>query len=261
MAQADTAAWTATINAFGTTGVPLPAPLEALFGPLRAGRVDDLVVVGQIGQSLDGRVATESGHSHYINGPAGLEHLHRLRALVDAVVIGVGTALADDPQLTVRRVAGRNPARVVIDPNGRLPASARLLASDGVRRIVITSPDVRLDLPKDIAIVPLPRQQGEIEPADILAALAAQGFRRLLVEGGANTVSRFLAAGCLDRLHVVVAPVIFGSGRAGLTLPVIGRADEALRPPIHVHRLDNEVLFDCDLSAQRRALGCAKKST
>ena len=75
----------------------LPAPWEELFGPLRAGVVDDLMVVGQLGQSLDGRVATETGHSHYINGAAGLAHLHRLRALVDAVVVGIGTALMDDP--------------------------------------------------------------------------------------------------------------------------------------------------------------------
>ena len=93
------------------------------------------MVVAQIGQSLDGRVATETGHSHYINGPAGLAHLHRLRALVDAVVVGVGTALADDPQLTVRRVSGPHPARVVIDARGRLPGGAKLLANDGVRRL------------------------------------------------------------------------------------------------------------------------------
>ena len=71
----------------------MPEPWEELFGPLRRGMVDDLVVVGQIGQSLDGRIATASGHSHYINGLDGLAHLHRLRALVDAVVIGIGTAL------------------------------------------------------------------------------------------------------------------------------------------------------------------------
>ena len=120
--------WSHVPELVRTKMVPLPAPWEELFGPLRSGAVDDLVVVGQIGQSLDGRVATTSGHSHYINGPAGLAHLHRLRALVDAVVIGVGTALADDPQLTVRRVAGPQPARVVIDPGGRLPASARMFA-------------------------------------------------------------------------------------------------------------------------------------
>ena len=78
-----------------------------IFAPLAASQVDELIVIGQIGQSLDGRAATATGHSHYINGSDGLDHLHRLRALVDAVVVGVGTALADDPQLTVRRIAGR----------------------------------------------------------------------------------------------------------------------------------------------------------
>ncbi len=69
---------------------------DGMFGPLREGHVDDLLVVGQIGQSLDGRAATATGHSHYINGADGLDHLHRLRALMDAVVVGVGTAIADD---------------------------------------------------------------------------------------------------------------------------------------------------------------------
>ena len=109
----------------------MQGPWAELFAPLRHGNVDDLMVVGQIGQSLDGRIATASGHSKYINGPAGLAHLHRLRALVDAVVVGVGTAIADDPQLTVRRVVGPQPARVVIDPNGRLAAGARVFTADG----------------------------------------------------------------------------------------------------------------------------------
>jgi riboflavin-specific deaminase-like protein len=227
---------------------------------MRAGRIDDLMVVAQIGQSLDGRVATESGHSHYINGPAGLAHLHRLRALVDAVVIGVGTALADDPQLTVRRVAGPQPARVVVDPGGRLPAGARLFARDGARRVVIAGTGVRPPLPSDIEIISLPKNEGIIAPADILRALAACGFRRLLIEGGANTVSRFLGAGCLDRLHVLVAPIILGSGRASFVLPPIERADQALRVPVRMHKLDDEVLFDCDLSAQRVVVGRANKS-
>ncbi|MEX2035562.1 MAG: RibD family protein, partial [Xanthobacteraceae bacterium] len=201
-----TQSWTAVPQAFRASTVPLPEPWEALFGPLRAGRVDGLVVVGQIGQSLDGRVATATGHSHYINGPAGLAHLHRLRALVDAVVIGIGTALADDPQLTVRRVSGPQPARVVIDPGGRLPAGARPLAADGVRRLMMVAPGAHPALPADIEIVTLPRCDGQIAPAAILAALAERGFRRILIEGGADTVSRFLAAKCLDRLHVMVAP-------------------------------------------------------
>jgi riboflavin biosynthesis pyrimidine reductase len=83
----------------------------------------------------------------------------------------------------------------------------------------------------------------------------------VLVEGGARTVSHFLAAGCLDRLHVVVAPVIVGSGLPGLALPPVDRMSDALRVPIHAHLLDDEVLFDCDLSARRAPAGRANKST
>jgi len=253
--------WASVPESFHSGAAPLPAPWEEVFGPLRAGTVDDMVVVGQLGQSLDGRVATPTGHSHYINGPSGLAHLHRLRALVDAVVIGIGTALADDPQLTVRRVSGPQPVRVVIDPGGRLPGTARLLANDGVSRIILTASGVRSPLPHGIEIVELPKSGGQIAPSAILAALAERGLRRVLIEGGADTVSRFLAAGCLDRLHVVVAPIVLGSGRVGLTLPPIERADQALRVPMHVHRLDDEVLFDCDLSAQRLPVGRASRST
>ena len=114
----------------------LPPPWQEVFGPLRKGRVDDMVIVGQCGQSIDARIATASGHSHYINGPEGLAHLHRLRALVDAVVIGAGTAVADDPQLTVRRVEGPHPARAVLDPNGRLLATARAGCGPSTRRTV-----------------------------------------------------------------------------------------------------------------------------
>jgi riboflavin-specific deaminase-like protein len=253
--------WDTVPGAFRALTVPLPAPWEERFGPLRHGRIDHLMVVAQIGQSLDGRVATESGHSHYINGPTGLAHLHRLRALVDAVVIGVGTALADNPQLTVRRVSGPQPARVVIDARGRLPAGAKLLARDGAQRLVVTGAGTRPPLPPDIEIVDLPKAEGQIAPTSILAALAERGFRRILIEGGADTVSRFLAAKCLDRLHILVAPIIIGSGRSGFSLPPIARPDEAVLMPMQVHRLDDEVLFDCDLSGQRMPIGRANRST
>jgi len=240
---------------------PLPQGWADLFGPLRKGSVDDLVIVGQIGQSLDGRVATETGHSKYVNGPAGLVHLHRLRALVDAIVVGVGTAIADNPQLTVRRVAGPQPARVVIDPKGRLGADARMFADDGVRRVLITAQGTRCAPPSGVEVIALPAIDGQIAPSAIAIALAGCGMRRLLIEGGANTVSRFLAAGCLDRLHVLVAPIILGAGGPGLILPALERADQAPRMPMRVHKIEDDVLFDCDLSAQRVALGVAKKST
>ena len=253
--------WAEFVRSFRIPGEPLVPPWRDIFEPLRVGTVDEMVVVGQIGQSLDGRIATPTGHSKYINGPAGLDHLHRLRSVVDAVVVGVGTALADDPQLTVRRVSGPHPARVVLDPNGRLPASARLFAEDGVRRLRITTEGAQCSFASEAEVLALPAAGGRIAPAVILAALAERGLRRVLIEGGADTVSSFLTAGCLDHLHVVVAPIILGSGRASLILPPLERADQALRMPIRAHQLDDEVLFDCDLSAHRVPVGRAKIST
>jgi riboflavin-specific deaminase-like protein len=253
--------WEDFVHLFRNGQQSLPQVWADLFGPLRKGRVDDLVIVGQLGQSLDGRIATASGHSKYINCPAGIAHLHRLRALVDVVVVGVGTAIADDPQLTVRQVAGPQPARAVIDPKGRLGTNARLFADDGIRRFLITAEGTRCETPPGVEVVALPAHDGDLAPSAIAAALARIGMRRMLIEGGANTVSRFLAARCLDRLHVTVAPIMLGAGGPGIVLPPRERADQAPRMPVRVHKMEDDVLFDCDLSGQRVELGNAKKST
>ena len=248
------AAWAGVPSQFRQPNGSLPPAWEALYGPLRAGRVDDLMVVAQLGQSIDGRIATTTGHSKYINGAAGLDHLHRLRALVDAIVVGVETAVRDDPELTVRRVAGPNPARVVIDPRGRLSATARLLRPDGARRVVVLGEQVESCFADDVEILRVSLAAGIAAPATILAGLRAKGFRRILIEGGARTVSQFLEAGCLDRLHVMVAPMLLGAGRSSLALSPIERADDALRPPVAPHLLDDEVLFDVDLSCHRKPI-------
>jgi len=260
-ASGNAGAWQKVPSNFRALNGPLPAPWEERFGPLRQGTIDDLVVVGQIGQSIDGRIATVTGHSKYINGPAGLAHLHRLRALVDAVLIGIGTAVADDPLLTVRRCTGPSPARIILDPRGRLPPAAKVLNEDGIRRLVITAEGVRPKFPEGVEIVEIATRNGEIAPAAILAALRERGLARVLIEGGAHTVSRFIAAGCLDRLHVMIAPTMLGSGQAGITLKPVLTADQALRAPMRAHLIGDEVLLDCDLSAQRVAIGRAKKST
>jgi diaminohydroxyphosphoribosylaminopyrimidine deaminase / 5-amino-6-(5-phosphoribosylamino)uracil reductase len=249
------AAWADVPRMFRTPGRDLPPPWHELFGPLQQGLVDGLVVVGQFGQSIDARIATATGDSRYINGEEGLAHLHRLRALVDAVLIGVGTAVADDPQLTVRRVAGPSPARVILDPRARLPASARVLAPDGIRRLVVTCETASGHFPPGVETVALPASDGRIAPAAILAALAERSFRRILVEGGADTVSRFIAARCLDRLHIVIAPIILGAGPSSVQLPPISRLADALRAPIRAYPLGEELLVDCDLSAERSPIG------
>jgi riboflavin biosynthesis pyrimidine reductase len=125
---------------------------------------------------------------------------------------------------------------------------------------VITADSASTQVPVGIERIALPSAQGLLDPRDILKSLAARGLRRILIEGGPATVARFLEARCLDRLHVVVAPIILGGGRSSLDLAPITRCEEALRPRTLTHVLGNEVLFDCDLSAQRRPVGLAKKS-
>lgn len=214
---------------------------------LRSARRGENVVVAQLGQSLDGRIATASGHSHYVNGPSAITFLHLLRANVDAVVVGAGTARADDPRLTVRHCAGANPARVLVDRRRSAGSSLRMLEDDGTRRIVFGPP--LPDDPPGVETVTAGAAGEALAPAAILSALAERGLSRVLVEGGATTVSAFLAAGALHRLCVLVAPLIIGSGPVGLNLPEIARLEEARRPPTVLTVLpEGDVVFDCDLS-------------
>jgi riboflavin-specific deaminase-like protein len=228
-----------------------PSALQAIFEPLRTPTVDTMMVVGQLGQTMDGRIATVTGQSKYINGQPGLTHLHQLRALLDTVVVGVGTALADDPLLNVRLVTGKHPARVVIDPKGKLNSAARVWTADSARRLWIVAEGIKVSAPAGVEVISLPAPDGRIEPKNILSSLAQRGLKRILLEGGAETVSRFLQAGCLDRLHLIVAPILMGSGRASLNLPAIEHMDQALRLNVRTHQLGNEVLFDCNMSPQR----------
>jgi riboflavin-specific deaminase-like protein len=235
-------------------GRPLSAPAQRLldiFAPL-VSRTGPLVIA-QLGQSLDGRIATHTGASHYINGEAARTHLHRLRAIVDAVVIGVGTLNADDPQLTVRHVEGRNPVRVLLDPTGRARPDCHLF-HDGQARVLHLQAQgagaANPPLPESVESVQLPRHPVYgIHPASVLEALAERGLRRVLVEGGGLTVSRFLEAGALHRLHLLVAPMLIGSGRPGICLPPIDTLEAALRPRCRVFACGADSLFDLALDA------------
>ena len=211
------------------------------------------LVIGQAGQSLDGRIATPRGDSHYITGPADIRRLHRLRALVDAVVVGAGTVAADDPRLTVREVEGRNPARVVLDPNGRLGADRRVFRDGAAPTLGVRGAADGSAAPggPDCEVLRLPggagADGGGFAPADVVRALRERGYRRLLIEGGGTTVSRFLQAGALDRLHVTVAPLLIGSGPPAITLDPIASLDDALRPRCRQFRLGEDILFDLEL--------------
>ncbi|MEP1443674.1 MAG: RibD family protein [Hyphomicrobiales bacterium] len=217
--------------------------------PFDAVRGTEPLVIAQLGQSIDGRIATINGHSKYINHKDGLTHLHRLRANVDAVIVGVGTVNDDDPRLTVRLCEGENPKRVIIDPHGRVFKDAQIFNGEGPEVIIITRNDMDHPLRGRATIVPLDHDNGRISPKDIIKALAADGMSRLLVEGGARTVSGFLNNDALDRLHMIVAPLILGSGQPGLSLSSVKTVQEGLQPTIELYSLGHDILYDCNLKA------------
>lgn len=222
--------------------------LMAIFLPLV---LSPRMVIGQMGQSLDGRIATETGHSHYVTGPEDIRRLHRVRALVDAVVVGARTVASDDPRLTVREVEGPDPVRVVLDPEGRLGPEHRIFSDGSARTLVIQRErdgreESRVHGAGERVYLPTRGAHG-FPPEEVVALLADQGLHRVLVEGGGITVSRFLQARALDRLHITVAPLLIGSGRSGISLAPITTLDDALRPDCRTFALGRDTLFDLDL--------------
>ncbi|MGE0312401.1 MAG: RibD family protein [Lautropia sp.] len=255
--------------------------LFELYAPLLALRPGERFACAHLGQSIDGRIATANGHSMGLSGAQNLLHLHRLRALSDAIVIGSGTALADDPRLTTRLAPGPNPVRVVLDGRGRIRPGLRVCSDGqartlvvGPRRIATGSPDAggggadagggraceggsgykgggactceSIGRAQRIA---LDGPSPQVAPTAVLDALADRGLPVVFVEGGGTTVSRFLEHHALDRLQITVSPLLLGSGRPALSLPSIDRISDGLRPPARRFALGDDLLWEFVLRA------------
>lgn len=180
--------------------------------------------------SLDGRMASESGESRGLGGDAEQRLVHRLRAESDAVLVGVGTVLADDPLLTVRLARGATPLRVVLDSALRTPLGSRLLASAGESPVAIatTSPDraraEQLEARGASVWGFEPDAEGRVPLRRLLSRLATEGRYAVLVEGGAAVHTSFLREGLADRVAVGIAPVILGGKKSLALAGDLGRA-------------------------------------
>jgi riboflavin-specific deaminase-like protein len=229
---------------------PQARQLFALYRPLLSLEHGQRFVIGHLAQSLDGRIATSTGDSCYITGAQNLAHMHRLRALCDAVLVGAGTVVADDPQLTTRLVPGPDATRVVLDPSGRLGPRHRVCTDPRSPTLVARYADAMEGTQERCGlaeIVTAPRDADGIDLGGLLELLARRGLHAILVEGGGITVSRFLQRRLLDRLQVAVAPVIIGSGRQGLQLPEVLALADCLRPACRQHVMGDDVLWDLEL--------------
>ena len=170
-------------------------------------------VVLKAAVTLDGKLATASGDARWISSDESRALVHQWRDQLDAVLVGIGTALADDPLLTVRGVpGGRNPVRVVVDSRGRLPRRAQLLKAPG-RTLLATVADVAL--PGAETVRCKPDRRGQVDLLDLLRKLAKRGLTSVLVEGGASLHGAFLRAGLWDELRLFIAPKL--AGKDGLS--------------------------------------------
>jgi diaminohydroxyphosphoribosylaminopyrimidine deaminase/5-amino-6-(5-phosphoribosylamino)uracil reductase len=199
-------------------------PLEAWLTSRRTGRP---FVTWKYAATLDGRSAAADGTSRWVTGEPSRADVHRLRAEVDAVVAGVGTVLADDPLLSTRPDPGHQPLRVVVDSTGRTPLSARVLAGSRPAVVAVRSdveegtyPD-QLSLPGD--------DDGRVDLAALLGALAERGVVSVLLEGGPTLAGAFVRAGLVDRVVGYVAPLLLGEGLPALQGAGVGTINAAHR--------------------------------
>jgi diaminohydroxyphosphoribosylaminopyrimidine deaminase / 5-amino-6-(5-phosphoribosylamino)uracil reductase len=221
-----------------------------LYLPICSATAARPITVGHLGQSLDGFIAMHTGESQFVTGHQNILHLHRMRALCDVVIVGAGTVAADNPQLTTRHVSGPSPLRVVFDPSRRLASEYRIFSDDAAptmyacTRTLVGTSETHFGR---AAILGLDAGPAGVQVVELLGALRERGGRRIFVEGGGVTVSAFLEANLLDRLHMAIAPLIIGDGRPAIRLPPRATLRDCHRPRYRVFRMGGDVLFDCDL--------------
>jgi 3,4-dihydroxy 2-butanone 4-phosphate synthase/GTP cyclohydrolase II len=223
--------------------------------------VGPVITIAQLAQSVDGFIASRTGDANYVSGAEDREHLHRLRALVDAVIVGAQTVASDNPQLTTRAVRGPSPVRVIIDPTGRIPAEARVLTDGSAKTLWCVAPGVTAAprLAPHVEAVSLPSEDGWFEPQTVLNMLRKRGLGRVLVEGGGRTVSDFLAAGVLDRLYLTTAPILVGDGIPGVRFAGADLIGDALTASVQRFRLGRDICTVFDFAASQPGLRSARQ--
>ncbi len=222
-----------------------------LLGTPAAGAARPYVVL-KYAQTLDGRIATRTGDSKWISGEQERSVSHALRGACDAVLVGVGTVVADDPQLTVRLVPGASPLRIVLDSTLRLPLDASMLDERATTIVVTTrrsTPERRRSLEaRGIGVRVVAAGPAGVDLGATLALLWASGVRSLLVEGGAQVITSFFRARLVDRLVVGIAPTILGSGTDAVGDLRIARVADGLRLTNQsVHAVGDDLVLAADV--------------
>ncbi len=207
-------------------------------------RKNKKLVIAQIGQSIDGRIALNNGNSHYINNPKSIIYLHCLRSISDAIIVGSNTIKKDDPLLTTRKIKGTNPKRIIIDGSLSLNNKYKIF-NDGNENIIFTKSNKNIRLNNSTII----RLKKINFTKNLITQIKKLKYKNILVEGGSKTISELINNNYIDILQFMIAPILIGSGINSLNLKEISNLNKAIRPKHNFNELENEIIVNLFLNS------------
>ena len=202
------------------------------------------LVIAQIGQSIDGRIALNNGNSHYINNPKSIIYLHCLRSISDAIIVGSNTIKKDNPLLTTRKIKGTNPKRIIIDGSLSLNNKYKIF-NDGNENIIFTKSNKNIRLNNSTII----RLKEKNFTKNFITQIKKLKYKNILVEGGSKTISELINNKYIDILQFMIAPILIGSGINSLNLKEISNLNKAIRPKHNFNELENEIIVNLFLNS------------
>ena len=207
-------------------------------------RKNKKLVIAQIGQSIDGRIALKNGNSHYINNPKSIIYLHCLRSISDAIIVGSNTIKKDNPLLTTRKIKGTNPKRIIIDGSLSLNNKYKIF-NDGNENIIFTKSSKIVKLNNSTII----RLKEKNFTKNLITQIKKLKYKNILVEGGSKTISELIDNKYIDILQFMIAPILIGSGINSLNLKEISNLNRAIRPKHNFNELENEIIVNLFLNS------------
>ncbi len=207
-------------------------------------RINKKLVIAQIGQSIDGRIALNNGNSHYINNPKSIIYLHCLRSISDAIIVGSNTIKKDNPLLTTRKIKGTNPKRIIIDGSLSLNNKYKIF-NDGNENIIFTKSNKNIRLNNSTII----RLKEKNFTKNLITQIKKLKYKNILVEGGSKTISELINNKYIDILQFMIAPILIGSGINSLNLKEISNLNKAIRPKHNFNELENEIIVNLFLNS------------
>ncbi len=207
-------------------------------------RKKDRVFIGQIGQSLDAKIALNNGNSHYINEKESITYLHCLRSISDGVLVGVNTIIKDNPLLTTRKIKGESPTRLIIDPSLKLTNKYKIFKDKNTNIVFTTSNKTKIL--NNTTIVKLPKKDFTL---GVYKFLKKSSLKYILIEGGPTTLSHFIEQNLINYMQFIISPTLIGSGINSVKLKPITNLKKAIRRKSNFAKLGREIVATLDFNS------------